>query len=357
MRGKLGQYRDHWQMTEPELIPKRWIGYCRPNYKSLGRRMGANLVRDRVLQILRNELDEAGRQIECMLEGVASTDQILRAIGAPADVESFPRLFTRVHYPKTPETGVLAVQAMERFAALVALKRLRDDSGRNVVTRNPLQLDVGRRLAQWSVKPTASQRDALAHLARIFSTDRVDQALLSGDVGTGKTKTYATLAAAVADAGGRVAILLPSGPLATQVHQECLTQFPDIPCGLVTTSTRSQGSETALAVGTTALLARDHGTFDLVICDEQQKLGVEQRQLLRDPQTHLLEVTATAIPRTLALARYGLIHSVHLREGHAARHITTTIWKADEVMAAHGALARNPDDGRSRIGDLSGCCR
>lgn len=331
VKGTLTQFDGRWQIAAPALVDSRWLGRSMPHYTGMGKRMGSETMRDRVIKLLREELETASGKCQEMLDDVASTEEIMEAIGAPAGVDAFDRLLVRTHCPVDPQTGRDALEAMERFAALVTIKGLMDSHEREAKARPALAIDLPMRLAQWKVTPSTSQINAVSKMQAVFSQPQVSTMLLSGDVGSGKTFAYITLVAGVIDAGGRAAILLPNESLAKQVQADLNSTFPDISTVLVTSDTKSTGSEAAVAIGTTALLSRPAGEFDLLVCDEQQKLGADQRRQLRSGTSHLLEVTATAIPRTMALAAFGMIETVHLREGHSKKEIKTRLWQKTEM--------------------------
>lgn len=329
VHGRLRLFHHRWQISDPTLVDPKWQGRCMPHYPSLGKRMGAATLRDRVIGQLRVHLDRAASECAGMLSDLASEAEVLQAIGAPDGASSFSKLLVRAHCPINPETGRAACDAMDRFAAAVMLKELIASRDREQNDREPLALNLSARMEQWPVTPSSSQASAIRKLSAVYSAPHNARALLSGDVGSGKTFVYLTLAAAVVDAGGRVAILLPGEPLANQVHADLKRIFPDVEAALVTAGTSSSGKEAPVAIGTTALLNRGAGSFDLVITDEQQKLGAEQRRQLLGPTTHQLDVTATAIPRTMALASFGMLEIVQLRGGHTEKKIHTKLWPAD----------------------------
>lgn len=331
VQGMLKTFDGAWEMTDPTIVDPRWKGRCRPNYGGIGRRMNGDTLRERIVSNLRNALEPAAAFCAAQLADLATNAEVLATIGAPVGVEGFGRLIARAHCPPDPQSGRDAIEAMERFAALVMLRRLFESHERTAVPRPPLALDPAPRMEAWPFAPSPSQRQAIAKLAAIFSAPQVMATLLSGDTGTGKTMTYATIAAAVVDQGGRVAVLLPGESLARQIAAKIQSAFPDIRLSLVTSETAVSGDAAQMVVGTTAMLSRPVGQFDLVICDEQQKLGAKQRQALRGEHAHLLEVTATAIPRTQALAQFGLIETAHLREGHSEKAIATTLWDRDKM--------------------------
>lgn len=343
--GTLSSFNDTWQIKNPVLIDSRWKGRCQPQYGGVGRRIGADTLRERVVGNLREALEPATAFCEAQLGDLASHAEIMSAIRAPTGVEGFGRLMAWAHCPPTPEQGVQATAAMERFASLVTLHKLLLSHERTAVKRQALPLDPSKRIAQWPFAPSPSQAEAMAKLTTVFSADTVTSALLSGDTGTGKTLTYATIAASVVDCGGRVGILLPGELLARQIASVIGKQFPDLRISLVTAETSVAGEGANVVIGTTAMLTRPVGEFDLVICDEQQKLGAKQRQTLRGKKAHTLDVTATAIPRTQALSQFGLIETVHLREGHSKKSIKTTLWDRRDVRQLFAKTKETIDAG------------
>ncbi|HSX14577.1 MAG TPA: ATP-dependent DNA helicase RecG, partial [Candidatus Saccharimonadales bacterium] len=171
-------------------------------------------------------------------------------------------------------------------------------------------------------KLTDAQRLAAWAVLKDLAKDSPMHRLLEGDVGSGKT-VVAALAALMASANGyQTAIMVPTEVLANQ-HAKNLAPLFDhfgyrlaLVAGRQTTSLRRE-LQTKLAdgsinivVGTQALLTNElkFQRLGLVVIDEQHRFGVEQRQLLKQKAgylPHLLTMTATPIPRTLALAVYG----------------------------------------------------
>lgn len=324
--GTVKLIKNRWQLWAPELISKKWAGRLQPVYPGSGRRLPQAELCDRVVALLRSHHVDTAARLAGMLVDLASPQEILEAVHAPSSCESIERLLVRAHAPSSKQEGLKAIEALERLAALVMLKEMIDAEERSKTPRAPLQLQLSKRLQQWKKTPSPDQKKAVIRLSQIFSAPHIAQALLSGDVGTGKTLVYLTLAAGVVDAGGRVAILEPDGRLAKQVAEEMRSVFPDITFSLVHKDSKASGAEHALAIGTTALLSRNPGEFDLLICDEQQKLGAEQRRALCGPKTHKLDATATAIPRTMALAVAGAIEIIRLEKGHTDKTIRTRLW-------------------------------
>jgi ATP-dependent DNA helicase RecG len=189
-------------------------------------------------------------------------------------------------------------------------------------------------------------------MADVGST-RPMQRLLQGEVGSGKTLVALRAMLAVVDAGGQAALLAPTEVLAAQ-HFQTITRMlgelasggtldaPDQATGVVLiTGSSSAGrrreatllsaSGTAgIVIGTHALLSSDVQFADLglVVVDEQHRFGVEQRAALSakaGTRPHVLVMTATPIPRSVAMTVFGDLETSTLREIPAGRADVTTV--------------------------------
>lgn len=170
---------------------------------------------------------------------------------------------------------------------------------------------------------TGAQRRTLEEIFRDQSSGKIMNRLVQGDVGSGKTAVAAGAVWQCVHSGGQCALMAPTEILATQ-HYHTLTELlaPDgIRVGLLTGSTKAAEKRQVkqqlaegtldLVVGTHALISDgvEFANLGLVITDEQHRFGVEQRSALsakagtRKP--HVLVMSATPIPRTLALIIYG----------------------------------------------------
>ncbi len=189
---------------------------------------------------------------------------------------------------------------------------------------------------------TASQQQALREIAGDLEKDQPMNRLLMGDVGSGKTVVAAFALWAAAEAGYQGTLLVPTETLALQ-HYENLKQFFQ-PFGLsvrlLTAGTEAPARERLLAelkqgkvaclIGTHALLQEDvlFKSLGIVVIDEQHKFGVYQRchLLNRSPRPHQLVMTATPIPRTLALTTYGDLDLSAMRGLPMGRKPIKTYW-------------------------------
>ncbi len=177
-------------------------------------------------------------------------------------------------------------------------------------------------LAVLGFKLTDGQRAAAWQILQDLDRDVPMNRLLEGDVGSGKT-VVAIMAAVMAMAAGyQVALMVPTEILARQ-HAKNVTAWLDqlgfravVQVGKQAAALKRQnqaaiaGGQANLIIGTQALLSGelDFANLGLVIVDEQHRFGVNQRQLLKQKAgrlPHLLSMTATPIPRSLALTVYG----------------------------------------------------
>jgi ATP-dependent DNA helicase RecG len=192
---------------------------------------------------------------------------------------------------------------------------------------------------------TSDQRHAIAEILADVGSSHPMNRLLLGDVGTGKTLVAAHALAAAVDSGSQAAMMAPTEVLAHQ-YAGALGPLLDeigVTWGLLTGSTPAAERRTLLeatANGSLGVLFGTHALLDetvtfehltLAIVDEQHRFGVNQRLGLRGKGTaaDLLVMTATPIPRSLALTLYGDLDTSYLRERPAARPpVKTTLVRA-----------------------------
>ena len=191
---------------------------------------------------------------------------------------------------------------------------------------------------------TAEQHNGITQLIERLAAPHTSSTLINGDVGMGKSILYQVALAMTAKAGGRGAVLLPNERLAQQAHGEIQALWPELSPLLVNKKTRHDVRDARILVGTTALLFRDIGALDVCVTDEQHRFSVEQRVALAQQQTHLIEMSATPIPRTQAILTYGNLNVIRLTQRHSAQAIDTQIvqraqtWSMVEHIQARIAL-------------------
>ncbi|HYE00938.1 MAG TPA: helicase-related protein [Alphaproteobacteria bacterium] len=222
---------------------------------------------------------------------------------------------------------------------------------------------------------TEDQSDAIDDIRTDLAAGRPMDRLLVGDVGFGKTEVALRAAFLVASTGAQVAVVVPTTLLARQHHEEFLERFEpfDIPVAQLSgllAEREAQAVRDGLAdgsvrivVGTQAVLAEGirFKNLGLVVIDEEQRFGVQQKERLKDLRAtvHVLSMTATPIPRTLQMALAGLRSLSIVATPPAARKPVDTHVVADEDATVVEALRReHARKGRSyyvcpRIEDLA----
>ncbi|MFO0634941.1 MAG: ATP-dependent DNA helicase RecG [Nannocystaceae bacterium] len=215
----------------------------------------------------------------------------------------------------------LAFEELFYVQLSLGLERARFRDAPTAVTVAPGPALARRWTAALPFAPTGAQTRVLDEILADMAGARPMLRLVQGDVGSGKTAVAFGAALAVAAAGGQCAIMAPTEILAEQ-HARTLAPWCEragLRLGLVTGASKGGARESLVAltaagsvdvmVGTHALLTSDVGfaRLGLVVIDEQHRFGVEQRAQLRakGERPHLLVMTATPIPRSLALVAYG----------------------------------------------------
>ena len=212
-------------------------------------------------------------------------------------------------------------------------------------------------------KPTNAQKRVLKEIAEDMARPSPMSRLLQGDVGSGKTIVAAQAAVIAVENGYQVALLAPTEILAAQhlFSLGPLLQKLGYPIALLTGSSTAREKVklkemlrmglVRVAVGTHALLEKDveFAKLGLVIIDEQHRFGVMQRfELVRKGVTpDVLVMTATPIPRTLAMTLYGDLDVSTIDELPPGRQkIVTKHFTADQIELAWSAVRREIDAGR-----------
>ena len=253
-----------------------------------------------------------------------------------------PNLKTSFIYIHTPQKREHAEAARKRFAfeevffIQLEKQRIRKELSLNSGFKiSPKDSDVELFAKRFPFKMTSAQDKAIQDILEDLGKDSPMSRLLEGDVGSGKTAVAATAAYATVGNGFQVAYMAPTEILARQHFESFIKYFEHLPINIAlitgsgcrkfpskinpdksTEISRSQllkwvaNGEIALVIGTHALIQKSvrFKKLALVVVDEQHRFGVKQRQKLvnnHDTIPHLLSMTATPIPRTLALTIYG----------------------------------------------------
>ncbi|WP_305038121.1 ATP-dependent DNA helicase RecG [Cellulomonas sp. PhB150] len=268
-----------------------------------------------------------------------------------------------IHVPRTDDDWRRARHRLryeEAFVLQAELARRRARAAAEPATARPRV--VGGLLDAFDARLpftlTAGQREVGDELARELALPVPMQRLLQGEVGSGKTVVALRAMLQVVDAGGQAALLAPTEVLASQHARSLRALLGDLAEGgmlggaeagtrvalltgsLSTTARRDALLDAAsgaagIVVGTHALLSKNvqFAELGLVVVDEQHKFGVEQRDTLRAKAAaspHLLVMTATPIPRTVAMTVFGDLETSVLTEVPAGRSgVSTHVVPAD----------------------------
>lgn len=351
-----GRYDSRWRSflaASLEPIRSQPEGSLRPVYRLPGNVPAASFRKmvEAALRVFRGEIGD-GLPLELRerfrLPGLADA---LRAM----------------HFPKSEKEWRLARRRIvfEEFLRF----QLRVQGFRRA--RVDLRVDPvdGERLAQASESFTRSlpyeltlgQRQALRDVMEDISSDRPMNRLLEGDVGSGKTAVALAAAASLAAAGLQTALMAPTTLLAWQHYQTARSLLEPLGVGVVylggsqdAASRRDaldalESGRASVAVGTHAL-AGDEVRFSslrLAVIDEQHRFGVGVRRLLRGKgeAVDLLQLSATPIPRTLALTLYGDVEFSVIRELPPGRRPVETVLvppsrEAEALRAVRRELAK-----------------
>ena len=350
--GKVGSYRgtrqlvhpDHLDLADPNAEAEQYVGRLMPVYPTSG-----NLRVWRIAQAIALLLPLAGDLPDAIPEGVRSAHGLLgfadalQAIHRPesmADVEAARHRF------RFEEAFVLQALLLRRRAqrqSATAIPRAAADAGlvHALDSRLPFAL-------------TAGQQQAAAEIAADMAQAHPMLRLLQGDVGSGKTVVALRAMLATVDAGAQAALVAPTEVLAQQHYQTISAmlgplgrrgQIDGDPGGTsVVLLTGSLGAaerrqalldiasgEAGIVVGTHALFSESvmFADLGLVVVDEQHRFGVEQRAALVEAAgesavPHQLVMTATPIPRSVAMTVFGDLDVTTLRERPAGRHDVAT---------------------------------
>jgi ATP-dependent DNA helicase RecG len=270
---------------------------------------------------------------------------------APGDLAAF-----------APARARLAYDELMAHQLTLALARARVRRARGVASQGTGALQH-RVLAALPYQPTGAQTRAIAEISADMAAPLRMNRLLQGDVGAGKTLVAFMALLVAVEAGGQGVMMAPTEILARQ-HIEGLAPLArDAGIRLALLTGRDKGAErreklAALAAGEIDVLVGTHAVFQkdvvfhdlrLSVIDEQHRFGVRQRLELgqKGVAVDVLVMTATPIPRSLALAHYGDMDVSVLDEKPPGRKpITTALVATDRLAEVVAHLARAVAEGR-----------
>jgi ATP-dependent DNA helicase RecG len=324
LSGKIDQYLGRLVMNNPEVEPLEQ----------------QNLHTNRIVPVYPLTAQITQRWLRRLMFQVVSywaprvreyiPDQVLGS----AKLLDLPTALAEIHFPSNPERLKSARQRLafdEIFLLqLGVIQQKHAWQSRSARIFEPADGWVENQIQRLPFSLTGAQQNALNDIFSDLVSGRPMNRLLQGDVGSGKTVVAALAVALLTNHGSQSALMAPTSILAEQHYQSMLRLLSgedhDLPAPLnpdqirlMVGSTNEaekreireglQSGQIKLVIGTHALI-EDPVTFadlQLAIIDEQHRFGVEQRALLRSKgeNPHLLVMTATPIPRSLALTVYG----------------------------------------------------
>ncbi|EDY65920.1 ATP-dependent DNA helicase RecG [Streptomyces pristinaespiralis ATCC 25486] len=336
------------------------------------------------------------KAIDAVLDRSAeAVDPLPPALREGRGMATLPDALRKIHRPRTKADIEAARERLkwdEAFVLQVALARRRyADTQLPAVARRPVPgglLDAFD--AELPFTLTEGQQSVSKEIFDDLATEHPMHRLLQGEVGSGKTMVALRAMLAVVDAGGQAAMLAPTEVLAQQHHRSITEMMGELAEGGMLGGAE-QGTKVVLLTGSMGAAARRHALLDLVtgeagivigthaliedkvrfhdlglvVVDEQHRFGVEQRDALRSKgkqPPHLLVMTATPIPRTVAMTVFGDLETSVLDQLPAGRspiashvvpaadkpHFLSRAWERvrEEVEGGHQAYVVCP-----RIGD------
>jgi ATP-dependent DNA helicase RecG len=262
------------------------------------------------------------------------------------------RALHAIHFPESWDAlesarTHLAREELFEMQCVLARQRARQTAGRAPVIPRQSPL-LAKFLKSLPFDLTTAQKKVLTHVFDDLATGHPMNRLLHGDVGSGKTIIAATAMLGAVAAGHSAALMAPTQVLAHQHHENFrkLCEPLGIPVILRTAARKEKSAPDGprIVIGTHALLfAPDTvGRPALVVIDEQHKFGVRQRAKLsaQDHHPHVLVMSATPIPRTLALTLYGDLDLSLLDEMPPGRQPIRTLVRPHEKLDEAAAFLR-----------------
>lgn len=345
--GQVGQYRGRLTMVQPswEAVDQELIhtGRLVPVYP-LTQGVGPRWLR----RLIKGAVDSSAPRLQ---------DPLPAEIKSARQLLSLQQAISHIHFPDNWETLKAARRrlAFDEFLTIqLGVLRKRQEwkaaQGRALIVEDQL-LDAFIKSLPFTL--TSAQKRVLLEILQDMQTAQPMSRLLQGDVGSGKTVVAATAMLVAINNETQAALMAPTEILAEQhfatlqtVYQGIELQDPKtkrrgpIQVRLLTGSLAPQKraaiyqeisrGETRVIVGTHALIQAgiEFQDLGLVIIDEQHRFGVRQRQTLREKgiQPHLLVMSATPIPRTLALTLYGDLDISIIDEFPPGRKEISTRW-------------------------------
>ena len=349
--GRVGGNLYRKEMNSPEIEPAEGADRIRPIYPQthgLNSKMIEKLVRTALTEC-RDEL----------------VDPIPLWLREKYCLMNLPDSLWNIHFPKSPDYLEEARRRLifeELLILQLGLEKMRLQTQKNAGAI--IERDFSDEyFSHLPFSPTGAQRRAVKEAMRDMMSGRQMNRLLQGDVGSGKTAVAAALVYSAAKNSMQSALMAPTEVLAEQHYKTFLKLFEgcSINVELLTGSDTAaqkrrkkealKAGEIDLLIGTHAIIQSDveFNSLALVITDEQHRFGVEQRNALgeKGKNPHLYVMSATPIPRTLALIIYGELDISILDELPPGRQKIETYAVTSELrQRAYNYVKKHLDAGR-----------
>ena len=349
--GRVGGNLYRKEMNSPEIEPAEGADRIRPIYPQthgLNSKMIEKLVRTALTEC-RDEL----------------VDPIPPWLREKYCLMNLPDSLWNIHFPKSPDYLEEARRRLifeELLILQLGLEKMRSQTQKNAGAI--IERDFSEEyFSHLPFSPTGAQRRAVKEAMRDMMSGRQMNRLLQGDVGSGKTAVAAALVYSAAKNSMQSALMAPTEVLAEQHYKTFLKLFEgcsinvELLTGSDTTAQKRRKKEALkageidLLIGTHAIIQSDveFKSLALVITDEQHRFGVEQRNALgeKGENPHLYVMSATPIPRTLALIIYGELDISILDELPPGRQKIETYAVTSELrQRAYNYVKKHLDAGR-----------
>lgn len=378
--GKIGTFKGKRQLAHPDLewLPgdsdvedaiEAFADKFLPIYPATGKFPSWKIAKS--LEIVIDSLDQVDDFLPEQISkerGYPTLFDALKEVHRPTSIDSAELARTRLTFDEAFLLQLTMLKRKEELSKVYTIARLSKNDG---------ALDAFDRQLPFELTP--GQISVSKEIFKDLQEPHPMHRLLQGEVGSGKTIVALRAALKVIDAKAQVALLAPTEVLAQQHFRTISKQLgeiankgelgaPDfaIRISLLTGSmgasekreiqARAKSGEIDLLIGTHALLSEAVGFKDLglIIVDEQHRFGVEQRDALRakaETPPHLLVMTATPIPRTVAITVFGDLDISTLSELPLGRtpittHLVNAIAKPSYVERAWQRIREEVADGR-----------
>ncbi len=348
--GRFSRGGGRYQLALSTYVAEKESGVLRPVYSLTEGLTGGMVV---------NNLKEAVERFADRLEDPMPKDVLRRQ-----ELCQLRYAIENIHFPKGREACEIARRRLvfeEFFTLSLALIRLRRrEKAAGAVQMKPVDIAPFEKSLPFSL--TGAQQRAIREILEDLQKPNPMNRLLQGDVGSGKTMVAAAAAYAAAKNGCQTAVMAPTEILAGQHYEtfkKVLEPLGIRVCLLTGSLTPKQKTELKealaageydVAVGTHALVQQstEFCSLGLVITDEQHRFGVEQRRKLagKGESPHSLVMSATPIPRTLALIFYGDLDLSVLDELPKGRQpVETLVVHSDKRQRALNFIRQHLDAG------------